>query len=66
MDRGFWLAGEKVEDAPLVVDADAVLAGQLLEPVARGIRRSLMLLAELMRTRVLSASRLGSGPGFLT
>jgi hypothetical protein len=35
MDRGFWLAGEKVEDAPLVVDADAVLAGQLLEPVAR-------------------------------
>jgi hypothetical protein len=57
-------------DAPLVVDADAVLpaaaARELLQAVAWGTRRSLMLSAALMRTSLIYASLLSSGLSFLT
>ena len=57
-------------DAPLVFDADAVLAGavagELLQSVARGTCRSLMFSAALMRTSLLYVSLLSSGLSFLT
>ena len=56
-------------DAPLVVDADAVLAGAIADSFSSrlpgGTRKSLMLSAALMRTSLLYATLLSSGLSFL-